>query len=151
MTTLRRRGEAREEGQIAVLIIGFVVLALLLATAVMAVSAVYLEYKKLLSLADGAALAAADTFMVGDMGTGTRPGPTLVDERVRSGAYSYLSGTDASSHHDRLALAAGTGSEPGGTAVVVLTAVAHPPVISFLLPDGILVEARSVARSSLTQ
>ncbi|WP_232481341.1 pilus assembly protein TadG-related protein [Arthrobacter sp. YN] len=144
-------GKTRDEGQIAVLIIGFVVLALLLATVVMAASAVYLEHKKLLSLADGAALAAADSFMVGDIGTGSRPGPSLVDERVRSGAASYLSGTGASSHHDRLALAAGTGSEPGGTAVVVLTAVAHPPVISFLLPDGILVEARSVARSTLTQ
>ncbi|MET3903732.1 pilus assembly protein TadG-related protein [Paenarthrobacter sp. 4246] len=150
MTTLLN-GKTREDGQIAVLIIGFVVLALLLATVVMAVSAVYLEHKKLLSLADGAALAAADSFMVGDIGAGSRPGPSLVDERVRSGAASYLSGTGAYSDHDRLALAAGTGSEPGGTAVVVLTAVAHPPVISFLLPDGILVQARSVARSALTQ
>jgi len=151
VTQSRPCGQAREEGQIAVLIIGFVVLALLLATVVMAASAVYLEHKKLLSLADGAALAAADTFLVGDIGGGSRPGPALVDERVRIGAASYLAGSGAYSQHDRLTLAAGTGSETGGTAVVVLSAVAHPPVISFLLPDGILVEARSVARSTLTQ
>ena len=144
-------GKTQEEGQIAVLIIGFVVLALLLATVVMAVSAVYLEHKKLLSLADGAALAAAGSFVVADLGAGSRPGLSLVDERVRAGAASYLATSGASSRHDRLTLDGRTGSEPGGTAVVVVTAVAHPPVISFLLPDGILVEARSVARSSLSQ
>ncbi|MDR6988943.1 hypothetical protein J2Y66_003451 [Paenarthrobacter nitroguajacolicus] len=142
---------AREDGQIAVLFIGFVVLALLLVTVVTAVSAVYLEHKKLLSLADGAALAAADSFMVGDMGTTSQPATPLVDERVRAAAGSYLVGSDAYTRHDHLVVAAGTGSESGGTAVVVLAAVAHPPVISFLLPEGIPLEARSVARSSLTQ
>ncbi|BCW49043.1 pilus assembly protein TadG-related protein [Arthrobacter sp. StoSoilB13] len=50
-----------------VLIVGFVLLALLLAAVVMATSAIYLEHKKLLSLADGAALAAADSYVVGDI------------------------------------------------------------------------------------
>ncbi len=157
MTSLRRRGgclpvgKPREDGQIGVLVIGYVVLALLLAAVVMAASAVYLEHKKLLSLADGAALAAADSFMVGDIGGGSVPSPSLVEERVKAAAGSYLTDSGAFGRHDHLVLTAGTGSEPGGTAVVVLAAVAHPPVISFLLPDGILVEAKSVARSSLTQ
>ncbi|MCD4849313.1 pilus assembly protein TadG-related protein [Arthrobacter sp. AK01] len=157
MTSLRRRGssppvgEPREDGQIGVLVIGYVVLALLLATVVMAASAVYLEHKKLLSLADGAALAAADSFLVGDIGAGSLPATSLMEERVKATAGSYLTANGAFGRHDQLVLTAGTGSEPGGTAVVVLAAVAHPPVVSFLLPDGILVEARSVARSSLTQ
>ncbi|MCT9870178.1 pilus assembly protein TadG-related protein [Paenarthrobacter aurescens] len=141
----------REDGQMSVLIVGFVVLALLLATVVMGASAIYLEHKKLLSLADGAALTAADSFMVGELGGGSLPSPSLVDQRVVTAAGSHLVSSDAYSRHDHLVVAAGTGSEPGGTAVVVLTAVAHPPVISFLLPEGIVVEARSTARSSLTQ
>ena len=40
--------------------IGFIVIALLVATVVVAASSVYLEHKKLLSLADGASVAAAD-------------------------------------------------------------------------------------------
>ncbi|ABM08752.1 pilus assembly protein TadG-related protein [Arthrobacter sp. Rue61a] len=141
----------REEGQITVLIVGFVLLLLLLASVVMAASAVYLEHKKLLSLADGAALAAADSYTVAHIGGSYVPSTSLVDATVIASAGSYLDASNAFSRHDHLAVGAGTGSEPGGTAVVVLTAVAHPPVISFLLPEGILIEARSTARSRLTQ
>ncbi|WP_309073004.1 pilus assembly protein TadG-related protein [Paenarthrobacter sp.] len=151
MTVVPSKRRPPEDGQITVLIVGFVLLSLLLASVVMAASAVYLEHKKLLSLADGAALAAADSYMVGDIGGGGMPSPLLDDARVVAATGSYLDASGAFSRHDRLAVAAGTGSEPGATAVVVLTAVAHPPVISFLLPDGILIEARSTARSRLTQ
>ncbi|SDW32155.1 Putative Flp pilus-assembly TadE/G-like [Arthrobacter sp. yr096] len=140
-----------EDGQTSVLIVGYVVIALLLATVVMAASAIYLEHKKLLSLADGAALAAADSYMVGDIGGGTMPSTILVNERVTNAAKSYLLNNGAFARHDHLAVGAGTESLPGGTAVVVLTAVAHPPVISFLVPDGVVIEARSLARSRLTQ
>lgn len=151
MTMVTLKWRSGEEGQITVLIVGFVLLSLLLASVMMAASAVYLEQKKLLSLADGAALAAADSYTVGDMAGGSIPSHSLVDARVLAATGSYLDASSAFSRHDHLAVAAGTGSEPGGTAVVVLTAVAHPPVVSFLLPDGILIEARSTARSRLTQ
>ncbi|MGR0159529.1 pilus assembly protein TadG-related protein [Paenarthrobacter nitroguajacolicus] len=151
MTVVLSRWRSGEDGQITVLIVGFVLLSLLLASVVMAASAVYLEQKKLLSLADGAALAAADSYTVGDIAGGSIPSPSLVDARVLAATGSYLDASNAFSQHDHLAVAAGTGSEPGGTAVVVLTAVAHPPVVSFLLPDGIRIEARSTARSRLTQ
>ncbi|MET3368844.1 UNVERIFIED_CONTAM: putative membrane protein [Jeotgalibacillus campisalis] len=151
MTVVTSNGHPREDGQISVLILGFVLLSLLLASVVMGASAMYLERKKLLSLADGAALAAADSFTVGDTGGSSTPATSLVDARVVAATGSYLDASNAFSRHDQLAVAAGTGSEPGGTAVVVLTAVAHPPVISFLLPEGVLIEARSTARSRLTQ
>ncbi|VXB05862.1 conserved hypothetical protein [Arthrobacter sp. 9V] len=151
MTSSASKGAPREEGQITVLIVGFVLLALLLASVVMAASAVYLEHKKLLSLADGAALAAVDSYTVGDIGGGNLPSTSLVDARVLAAANSYLQAISASSRHDHLSVAGGTGSEPGGTAVVVLTAVVHPPVVSFLLPDGILIEAKATARSRLIQ
>ncbi|MFK0038888.1 pilus assembly protein TadG-related protein [Paenarthrobacter sp. NPDC090517] len=151
MTVVAPNGHPREDGQISVLILGFVLLSLLLASVVMGASAMYLERKKLLSLADGAALAAADSYTVGDIGGSGIPSTSLVDARVLAAAGSYLDASNAFSRHDQLAIAPDTGSEPGGTAVVVLTAIAHPPVISFLLPDGILIEARSTARSRLTQ
>lgn len=145
----------RDDGQITVLILGYVVLALLLATVVMAASSVYLEHKKLLSLADGAALAAADSYLVGDLEGdlegGSLPAVSLMDDRVLAAAGSYLGKSNAFAGHERLEVGEGTGSEPGGTAVVVLRSVAHPPVISFLVPDGIVVEARATARSRLTQ
>jgi len=141
----------RDDGQITVLILGYVVLALLLATVVMAASSVYLEHKKLLSLADGAALAAADSYLVGDLEGGSIPAVSLMDDRVLAAAGSYLGKSNAFAGHERLEVGEGTGSEPGGTAVVVLRSVAHPPVISFLVPDGIVVEARATARSRLTQ
>lgn len=151
MTVLRPRDGSREEGQMTILIVGFVMLALLLAAGVMAATAVYLEHKKLLSLADGAALAAADSYMVADIGGGSMPTAALVDERVSTAAVSYLTRSNAFARHDQLGVSAGTGSEPGGTSVVVLSAVAHPPLMSFLLPEGIVVEAKSTARSRLTQ
>ena len=147
----RQETHPKEEGQIAVLSIGFVLLALLTASVVMAVSAVYIEHKKLLSLADGAALAASDTFMAGDMEGGAAPSVSLGDERVSAAVQAYLAASDAYARHDQLHVEPGTRSSPGGTALVKLSAVAHPPVVSFLLPEGIYVEATSAARSRLTQ
>ncbi|UVJ38292.1 pilus assembly protein TadG-related protein [Arthrobacter sp. CJ23] len=135
-----------------VLIVGFVLIALLLATVVTAVSAVYIEHKKLLSMADGASVAAADSYTLGQLeGAAGEPSALLNGERVRNVTQSYLTSNSAYSRFDRLAIAAGTGSPDNATAEVVLSAVAHPPVVSFLLPDGILIDARSTARSRLTR
>jgi hypothetical protein len=148
---LRDPSRPGDDGQITVLILGYVLLALLLATVVMAASAMYLEHKKLLSLADGAALAAADSYLVEDLQGGNVPAVSLADDRVLATAESYLNKSKAFAAHDQLVVAQGTGSEPGGTAVVVLRAVAHPPLVSFLVPDGIVIEAKATARSRLTQ
>ncbi|WP_343212954.1 pilus assembly protein TadG-related protein, partial [Arthrobacter sp. H5] len=43
-----------DDGQISVLLIGYLLLSLLVVSVVMATSAVYIEHKKLLSAADGA-------------------------------------------------------------------------------------------------
>ena len=56
-----------EEGQMMVMILGYVMVALLLTTVVIGISSVYLEHKRLLSLADGASLAAADSYTLGDV------------------------------------------------------------------------------------
>ena len=148
----RSRKPEGEAGHLMVLTIGYVVIALLLATVVAAVSAVYIEHKKLLSMADGASLAAADSFALGHVDGGAeRPSAVLSSERVRGVTESYLSQNGAHSRFDQLAIGRDTGSPDNTTAEVVLSAVAHPPVVSFLLPDGVLIEARSTARSRLTR
>lgn len=135
-----------------VLTIGYVAIALLLATVVAAASAIYIEHKKLLSVADGASVAAADSYALGQMDSGAEtPSAVLNSERVRSVTEAYLSQNGARSRFDRLAVGRGTGSPDSTTAEVVLNAVAHPPVVSFLLPDGVPIEARSTARSRLTR
>lgn len=141
-----------EDGQMMVLIVGFVLIALLLATVVTAVSAVYLEHKKLLSMADGASSAAADSYTLGQPeGAAGEPSALLNGERVRKITQNYLTSNSAYARFDQLAIVAGTGSPDNSTAEVVLSSVAHPPVVNFLLPEGILIEARSTARSRLTR
>lgn len=148
----RRRGGTAENGQVLLLTIGLVVLCLLVATVVMAASAVYLEHKKLLSLADGAALAAADTFSLADVEDDSGvPLPALDDVAVRRAAQRYLADTGAAGRFNALAVEPETGSPEGRTAHVSLSAVVHPPVVNFLLPAGLPVSAVSDARSELTR
>jgi hypothetical protein len=135
-----------------VLIIGFVMLALLVSTVVMAASSLYIEHKKLLSLADGASVAAADSYTLGQVETaGGTPSALLNGDRVRNVAADHLSRNGAFGRIDGLAVAAGTGTPDGSTAVVVLSATVHPPVVNFLVPDGIPITASSTARSRLTR
>jgi uncharacterized membrane protein len=147
-----RPGTHRQEGQVLVLSIGFVLIALLVATVVMAASSVYLEHKKLLSVADGASVAAADSFTLGQLGNaGGTPSAVLSGARVRSAAVDYLGRNGAFDRFSALAVAPSTGSPDGATAVVVLSAAVHPPVVNFLVPDGIRIEATSTARSRLSR
>jgi hypothetical protein len=139
-----------EEGQVAVLIIGFVAISLLILTVVMAASAVYIERKKLLSVADGAALAAADTFTLADVETGEgAPVPRLSDGAVHGAVQRYLAETGAAGRFSGLAVSGGTGSPESRTAHVELSAVVHPPMVNFLVPDGVPITVFSDARSEL--
>lgn len=141
-----------EDGQMMVMILGYVTLALLVTTVVIGISSVHLEHKRLLSLADGASLAAADSYTLGDVDTqGESPSATLNPARVRNVAADFVSRSPAAQRFSGLAVAASTGSPDGSTAVVVLTAAVHPPVVNFLVPDGIRIEATSTARSRLTR
>ena len=145
-------GQEREGGQITVMILGFVALALLVTTVVIGISSVYLEHKRLLSLADGAALAAADSYTLGEVQTrGGPPSATLNAARVRNVAADFIARSPGSLRFDSLAVAPATGTPDGSTAVVALTAVVRPPVANFLVPGGIPIEASSTARSRLAR
>ncbi|GAB5077733.1 pilus assembly protein TadG-related protein [Arthrobacter sp. AD-310] len=135
-----------------VMILGYVVLALLVAVVVIGISAVYLEHKRLLSLADGASLAAADSYTLGEVETqGGSPSAVLNPARVRNAAADFVARSPAAQRFESLAVAGATGTPDGSTAVVVLTAAVHPPVVNFLVPDGIRIEATSTARSRLAR
>ena len=135
-----------------VMILGYVALALLVTTVVIGISAVYLEHKRLLSLADGASLAAADSYTLGEVETqGSSPSALLNPARVRNVAADFVARSPASQRFDSLSVAGATGTPDGSTAVVVLTAAVHPPVVNFLVPGGIPIEATSTARSRLTR
>ena len=147
-----KRREPDENGQLMVMILGYVVLALLVATVVIGISAVYLEHKRLLSLADGASLAAADSYTLGEVSSqGGSPSAVLNPARVRNVAADFVARSPASQRFSSLAVAGATGTPDGSTAVVVLTADVHPPVVNFLIPDGIPIEATSTARSRLAR
>lgn len=141
-----------EDGQMMVMILGYVVVALLVTTVVIGISSVYLEHKRLLSLADGASLAAAASYTLGEVETqGGSPSAVLSPARLRNVAADFVSRSPASQRFDALAVTGATGSPDGSTAVVVLTAAVHPPVVNFLVPNGIRIEATSTARSRLTR
>jgi putative Flp pilus-assembly TadE/G-like protein len=97
---VRRRGAARrgEAGQVTVMIIGFVVVLVMLFAVVVDASAAYLRRQSLSSLADGAALAAADAIegeQVYTRGLGQR---AVVDpDQARWLVESYLSSVEARS------------------------------------------------------
>ncbi|WP_245827951.1 pilus assembly protein TadG-related protein [Sinomonas mesophila] len=150
----RLRGCARgdESGQILVLTVGFAVLCLLVATTVMGVSAVHIEHKKLLSAADGAAAAAADSFTLADTASGEAPPAALLSEdRVRGVVATYLERAGAGARFERLAVASATGTPDGRTATVSLTAFARVPLVSIVLPDGVPIQATASARARLVR
>jgi hypothetical protein len=145
-----QQGRSDEGGQVLVLLIGFVLLSLLILTVVMGASTVYVERKKLLSVADGAALAAADTFALADVEAGSgAPVPSLDAGSVRGSVLRYLSETDAYGRFDQLTVGGGTGSPERRTAHVELSAIVRPPLVNFLVPAGIPVTVSSDARSEL--
>lgn len=144
------RREDRESGQLMVLITGYALLCLLLVSVVSGASSLYLEHKKLLSAADGAALAAADGFTLGQVGgTARAPATSLSGPQVRASALRYLNETGATAQLSGLLLTAGTGSSDGHSATVALTAIAHPWFINLLVPAGIPIAATSTARARL--
>jgi hypothetical protein len=119
---------------------------------VLAVSTVYIEHKKLLSMADGASVAAADSYTLGQVESSAgSPTTVLNGSRVRSVVTDYLTQNNAFARFEGLSVDPSTGSTDGSTAVVVLNAAVHPPIVNFLVPDGIAIRAESTARARLTR
>ncbi len=146
---IRRVGE---EGQTTVLVVGLTVVCLLLATVILAVTTVNLEARKLLSAADGAAMAAADSFTIAiEEGGDAGHAPVLADADAAEAVAGYLAAAGSHERFDGLVVESVSVGDGGQTVDVVLTATAHPPIVNWIVPDGIRVVATSSSRTALTR
>ncbi len=143
-----------DDGQIMLLSLGYAVLALLLVLAIVSASSVHLERKRLLALADLAALEAADSLdETSYYGRADTPGTDslvrLSPESVRAAVDAHLVSSPASGRLSDLRVVDAT-TPDARTAEVTLAAVAHPPLLSwFLAPwsDGIPLQVTARARA----
>lgn len=145
---IRTRVLAADDGSILPLTIFFGMLSLVLILLVVAATSLYLERKRLFTLADGAALAGAEAFTLDSVTLdGSTPTASLDSADVHAAASEFLAENPVTAF-DHLELVEAD-SLDGASATVRVAATWHPPVVSLLVPDGIRLEARSVARSVL--
>ena len=122
------------------------VLSLVLVLIVVAASSLYLERKRLFTLADGAALAGAEAFDLDEvLATATGWRPSLESADVENAVTGYLAtaptATFTALHLERAE------TVDGRSATVELSAYWRPPVLTLLLPEGLRLEVTAVARS----
>ena len=136
----------REAGSTLILICFYSVLALLLVLVVTAASSLYLERKRLFSLADGAALVGAEAFDLSDVRVdGGTLSVDLDPAAVHDAVAGYLRIAPTGSFED-LRIERAT-SDDGRSATVQLSAMWRPPVLTLLLPEGVRLDVTSIARS----
>lgn len=142
-----------EGGQISILLIGMLSVALTVVLAVVGVTSVQLSRIHLLDAADAAALDASDALVAERAyGSGIGSGVPLSDDSVREAAAAHLASRPLPGRVSAWALAPGTGSPDGRTAVVVLSGRAQIPVVSSVLGAfgaGVSITVTSTARSDL--
>ena len=142
-----------DEGQIMLLALGYMVLAILLLTAVVSASAVHLDRKRLLALADLTAVAAADAldeaayyspdrapFADGD------PPVLITEASVRRATTEYLASAAPQTHLSDVRLVDVRVAD--GTVTIQLHAVTRPALISVVTApwsDGIDLTATASA------
>ena len=137
-----------EEGSSLILIIfaGLIGLAVIIAT--MAATSLYIERKRLFSVADGAALAAAEAFNLDDVlvvnGTAS---VTLTDSAVNAETLHYLRLIPVNESSGVSVLSAKT--TDGRSATVTLQKWWKPPVVSIFMPEGLKIDVTSTARTVL--
>lgn len=131
------------------LVLVFTMVCTLLITGVVAVTSVHLSRMKLLDVADGAALSAAnaldDTAYSGGVGE-TVP---LSDATVRQAAADYVARRPKPASMSSWGLRSGTGTPDGQVAVVRMSCVADVPLVGWLLGEGVTVNVTSRARADL--
>jgi hypothetical protein len=146
---MRRIGGA-EGGSTLVLTLGFATLALVVTLVVAAATSLYIERKRLLALADSAALVGAEAFDLGDVHVsddGSDVTVHLEPDSVAEAVASHVDRVGRSRLHDLRIDAATT--PDGQSAAVSLSSSWRPPVLTLFLPEGVRLDATSSARSVL--
>jgi uncharacterized membrane protein len=135
-----------DDGSTLLLTIFYAALSLTLILLVVAATSLYLERKRLFTLADDASLVGAESF---DLRAVTRTAvglrPTLSSPGVSSAVAQYLAGNPSADftdlHVDRAV------TVDGRSATVQLSCYWSPPMLSLLVPKGFRIQVTSVARS----
>ncbi|HYI33379.1 MAG TPA: pilus assembly protein TadG-related protein [Glaciibacter sp.] len=121
-------------------------LGLVLILAAVAATSLYLERKRLFTLADGAALAGAEAFALETVVV--EPDtlrPALTPDAVETAVREYLASAPHEPFED-LTVTEATSAD-GQSATVSLSAQWRPPMLVLVLPSGIPLEVTAVARS----
>lgn len=149
MSPARRRDEG---GTITVYLLGLVLVAVTLVAGTVAVTSAHLARIRLLDVADGAALSAANALDDAAYRQGVGDSVPLSDASVRARAADYLGGLDRPTGVLAWRLGPGTGTPDGRTAVVELTGEAELPLVGGALRElgvSISIHVTSRARSDL--
>ena len=153
MNRLRKRFDD-DRGSTLPLVIFYGALSLVLVLLVIAATSLYLERKRLFTLADGAALVGAEAFdlsqvsMVRAVGNSSGSDEIALDLEspdIASAVTEYIAASP-SNHFDGLRLTQAE-TVDGRSATVGLSAQWRPPVLTLLVPDGLRIEVTAVARS----
>ncbi|MBN9606509.1 MAG: glycosyltransferase [Actinomycetales bacterium] len=141
-----RAALARDDGSTLPLVLGFGALALVLVLVVAAASSLYLERKRLFTLADGAALVGAESFGLDDVeNVDGRLIPRLDPAEVDAAVAAYVAGQPVGEHR---ALAVDVATTPDGrSARVTVSADWSPPALEGFLPAVLRVDATATARA----
>jgi hypothetical protein len=137
----------REEGGSTLpLMVFYGFLSLVLVMLVVAATSLYLERKRLFTLADGAALVGAEAFDLDRVSlAGRGPRPVLETPDVAAAVRDYLASVPTG---DLESLSVERAETPDGrSATVALSAYWRPPMLSMLVPEGFRIDVTAVARS----
>lgn len=147
------RDQDPEAGQISILLVGMVAVALTIIMAVVGVTSVQLSRITLLDAADAAALDASDALAREQVyAEGLGGGVPVTDTTVVEAATAYLAARPVPERLAGWGVSGGTGTPDGRSAVVTLTGTARIPVVSSVLSafgGGVSITVTSTARSDL--
>lgn len=136
------RPRARDDsGSILPLLVGYIALAIAVVFVCTCATDLYIAQKKLDSLADAAALAGADGFVLVAEGDSVRAELTDTDVHAQASAVvtAMASGAELVS-----------ASAPDGVTAQVTVAIEwHPPLVSAFVPDGVPLQATATGRTAL--
>lgn len=143
---MKPAGISSDEGSILPLVCFYGALALLVTLIVASATSLYLERKRLFTLADGAALVGAESFSLRDV-TVTPEGPRVVlkDDEISAAVREYLDDNPIGRFESLTLEDAST--LDGKSARVTVSAVWRPPVVTLFVPEGMRVEATAVSRT----
>ena len=144
--TLRRRIaaaalESDDEGSVLILTMGYAALALVAVLVCVDATSLYLAQKRLDSLADASALAAADGFeltVVAD-----EPVAVLTSDGVHRQAQLMVDEIGGA------AVLVSAETPDGVSARVTVADAWHPPVLTLFVPDGVDLESTATSRTAL--